>query len=92
MLLAQWLVGERDIFGAPTVRLGQIAAWLVGSLLYQWLSPVGPAWWARIVDHSHPGKGAIGGSLPSFAAAFALSLGLTLVARAADRRHRPSLA
>ena len=92
VLLAQWLVGERDVFGAPSVRLGQIAAWLVGFLLYQWLSPVGPSWWTKLVDHTHPGQGAIGGSLPSFAAAFLLSLLLTLAARATARRHRPSLA
>ncbi len=92
VLLAQWLIGERDVFGAPSLRLGQIAAWLVGFLLYQWLSPVGPAWWTKLVEHSHPGRGAIGGSLPSFAAAFLLSLGLTFAARAAARRHRPSLA
>ena len=92
VLLAQWLLGERDVFGAPSVRAGQIAAWLAGFLLYQWLSPVGPAWWTKIVEHSHPGQGAIGGSLPSFAAAFLLSLLLTLAARATARRHRPSLA
>lgn len=92
VLLAQWLVGERNVFGAPNVRLDQIAAWLVGFLLYQWLSPVGPAWWTKLVEHTHPGQGAIGGSLPSFAAAFLLSLLLTLAARATARRHRPSLA
>jgi putative hydroxymethylpyrimidine transporter CytX len=92
VLLAQWLVGEREVFGAPAVRPGQILAWLVGFLLYQWLSPVGPAWWTRLVDHSHPGQGAIGGSLPSFAAAFLLSVALTLAARATARRDRPSLA
>src|SRR5206468_11914507 len=35
VLLAQWLVGERDVFGAPSVRLGQIAAWIAGFLFYQ---------------------------------------------------------
>ena len=96
VLVADWLVArahydERDVFGAAAVRPGQIGAWLAGFLLYQWLSPVGPAWWARLVDHTHPGQGAIGGSLPSFAAAFVLSLALTLPARA-TRRHRASLA
>jgi NCS1 family nucleobase:cation symporter-1 len=89
VLLAQWLVGVRDPFTAREVRAGQIAAWLVGFGLYQWLSPVGPAWWTRLVDVTHP---SIGGSLPSFTAAFLLSLGLTLPARAAARRHRTSLA
>jgi nucleobase:cation symporter-1, NCS1 family len=95
VLLAQWLVGERDPFGAPEVRPAQIVAWLVGFCTYEWLSPTtGPGlhWWARLVDHTHPGQGAIGGSLPSFAAAFVLSLALTLAGRAAARRDRTSLA
>jgi nucleobase:cation symporter-1, NCS1 family len=89
VLLAQWLVGARDPFTAREVRVGQVAAWLAGFGLYQWLSPVGPSWWTRAVDVTHP---AIGGSLPSFAAAFVLSIALTLPARAAARRHRASLA
>jgi putative hydroxymethylpyrimidine transporter CytX len=92
VLLAQWLAGEREIFAAPAVRVGQIAAWLAGFVVYQWLSPVGPGWWTSLVAHTHPGVGAVGGSLPSFAAAFALSLALTLPGRAAARRHRASLA
>jgi putative hydroxymethylpyrimidine transporter CytX len=89
VLLAQWLVGARDPFAAREVRAGQILAWLAGFGLYQWLSPSGPGWWTRLVDVTHP---AIGGSLPSFAAAFLLSIALTLPARAAARRHRASLA
>ena len=89
VLLAQWLVGARDPFATREVRVGQIVAWLAGFGVYQWLSPSGPAWWTRLVDVTHP---AIGGSLPSFAAAFLLSIALTLPARAAARRHRASLA
>ena len=89
VLLAQWVVGERDPFRAPEFRPGQIVAWLAGFCLYQWLAPVGPSSWTRIVDHTHPGQGAIGGSLPSFALSFVLSLGLTVAARAIARRHRP---
>jgi nucleobase:cation symporter-1, NCS1 family len=92
VLLAQWLLGRRDPFAAPAVRPAQTGAWLAGFCLYQWLSPVGPAWWTRVIEHTHPGLGAIGGSLPSFAAAFLLSVGLTLPARAAARRNRASLA
>jgi putative hydroxymethylpyrimidine transporter CytX len=92
VLLAQWLVGERDAFGAPEIRPAQIVAWLVGFCTYQWLAPIGPTSWLRLVDHTHPGQGAIGGSLPSFAVAFLLSLALTLAGRAASRRHRPSCA
>jgi nucleobase:cation symporter-1, NCS1 family len=90
VLLAQWLAGNRDAFAAPEIRPGQIAAWLAGFCLYQWLAPVGPSSWIRLVDHTHPGQGAIGGSLPSFVLSFALSLALTLASRAIARRHRAS--
>jgi putative hydroxymethylpyrimidine transporter CytX len=76
VLLAQWAAGNRDAFGAGEVRAGQIAAWLAGFCVYQWLSPVGPHWWTSLVSVTHP---AIGGSLPSFAAAFVVSLVLTRV-------------
>ena len=92
VLLAQWVAGERDPFAAPEFRPAQVAAWLAGFCLYQWLAPVGPASWIRLVDHTHPGQGAIGGSLPSFALAFVLSIGLTLAGRATARRDRPSCA
>jgi purine-cytosine permease-like protein len=92
VLLAQWIVGERDPFRAPEFRPGQTAAWLAGFCVYQWLAPVGPSGWIHLVDHTHPGQGAIGGSLPSFALAFVLSLGLTLASRATARRDRPSVA
>src|SRR5438552_1403254 len=92
VLLAQWLAGNRDAFGAPEIRPAQIVAWLAGFCLYQWLAPVGPASWIHLVDHTHPGQGAIGGSLPSFALAFVLSIGLTLASRATARRDRPSVA
>ena len=90
VLLAQWLLRRRD--EVEGVRIGQVAAWLAGFLVYQWLSPVGPSWWTSIVEHTHPGLGAIGGSLPSFAVSFVLSAALTLPARAAARRHRTSCA
>jgi putative hydroxymethylpyrimidine transporter CytX len=89
VLLAQWLAGRRE--STAEVRPGQLGAWLVGFAVYQWLSPVGPSWWTSIVEHTHPGFGAIGGSLPSFGAAFVLSLSLTLPSLAAGRRHRASL-
>src|SRR6185437_2013722 len=90
VLLAQWLAGERDPFGAPRIRPAQIVAWLAGFCLYQWLAPVGPDSWIHLVDHTHPGRGAIGGSLPSFGLSFVLSVALTLAGRARARRDRPS--
>ena len=92
VLLAQWLIGNRDPFAAPEIRLPQIGAWAAGFCLYQWLAPVGPSSWIHLVDRTHPGQGAIGGSLPSFALAFVLSLALTLASRATARRNRPSVA
>jgi nucleobase:cation symporter-1, NCS1 family len=90
VLLAQWLAGNRNALDAPKIRPAQIVAWLAGFCLYQWLAPVGPASWIHLVDHTHPGPGAIGGSLPSFGLAFVLSLALTLAGRATARRDRPS--
>jgi putative hydroxymethylpyrimidine transporter CytX len=87
VLLADWLAArahyrERDVFEAPSVRPGPIAAWLVGFCFYQWLQPVGPGWWTKLVEHAHPGTLAIGASLPSFAAAFLLTIVFGLVPRA----------
>ena len=77
--LADWLASgahytRRRIFDGPAVRAEQVAAWLAGFALYQWLSPVGPGWWTSVVEHAHPEALPFGGaSLPSFAAAFALA-------------------
>src|SRR6266571_4299774 len=85
VLLADWLlVGahypRERIFGAPRVRPSQLVAWAVGFGLYQWLSPVGPRWWTRLVEHTHPASVSFTASLPSFAAAFALAAGAGLIA------------
>jgi len=88
VLLADWLLAgrhyERDhVFRAPELRLEMLLAWLAGFCLYQWLAPVGPAWWTHLVAHTHPHALPWGGaSLPSFAAAFALAA----LARALSRR------
>jgi putative hydroxymethylpyrimidine transporter CytX len=88
VLLADWLLAgrryDRDaVFQAPEVRLEMVAAWLAGFCLYQWLAPVGPAWWTRLAAHAHPHALPWGGaSLPSFAAAFAFAA----LARVLSRR------
>jgi nucleobase:cation symporter-1, NCS1 family len=93
--LADWIVAgchyrRADVFEGPAVRVEMIVAWLVGFCLYQWLSPVGPGWWTRVVAHTHPHALPWGGaSLPSFAVAFALAAVARLVAR---RRRAPILA
>src|SRR5438445_3294706 len=87
VLLADWLVaGARytvpDVFHAPAFRIEQIAAWLVGFGLYQWLSPSGPHWWKTVVNHTHPGHDSLTASLPAFGAAFCLAtLGALLFGR-----------
>jgi purine-cytosine permease-like protein len=85
VLLADWLLSGRryrreDIFGAPDLRVETVAAWLVGFCLYQWLYPDGPSWWTHLVAHTDPHSLPWGGaSIPSFAAAFALTVIARLV-------------
>ena len=96
VLLADWVLAGRhydhaDVFRAREVRGEMIAAWLVGFCLYQWLSPVGPGWWTRLVAHADPHASPWGGaSLPSFAAAFVLAVLVRALIR--DRAPRESLA
>jgi NCS1 family nucleobase:cation symporter-1 len=88
VLLGDWLLSGRHydgarIFAGPELRLELVAAWLAGFCLYQWLYPDGPGWWTRVVAHTHPHALPWGGaSLPSFTAAFLL----TVAARALVRR------
>ena len=93
VLLADWLLAgrgysPRDIFEGPAIRPELVIAWIVGFVLYQWLQPVGPSWWIDLVGHLNPATVAIGASLPSFAASFAL----TLVAGTLARRLAPARA
>jgi NCS1 family nucleobase:cation symporter-1 len=97
VLVADWLLArfhyaEADFFAGPGWKPAGLVAWVVGFCLYQWLSPVGPAFWTRLVDRTHPGYVTFTASLPSFAAAFLLMLALTLASRAVARRDRASLA
>jgi nucleobase:cation symporter-1, NCS1 family len=78
VLLADWLAAgarysTRDVFGSPALRAEQLAAWLAGFCLYQWLAPVGPHWWTSLVAHTHPGNVSFTASLPAFGASFALA-------------------
>jgi purine-cytosine permease-like protein len=91
VLLADWLVagaayGSREIFGAPALRPGLVAAWLAGFALYQWLLPQGPAWWVDLVQRLHPPAVGIGATLPSFGLAFVAAGAIALV----TRRARPA--
>jgi putative hydroxymethylpyrimidine transporter CytX len=97
VLVADWLssgahyTSER-VFSDTEWRPAALVAWLVGFGLYQWLSPVGPAWWTRLVAHTHPQTVSFTASLPSFAAAFVLTLLLRWGPVLVARRHRTSLA
>ncbi len=84
VLLADWLrSGARytrmQIFDAPAWRAEMLLAWIVGFALYHWLHepPLGPSWWVDIVEETGQPNLGIGASLPSFAASFALALGLS---------------
>ncbi len=93
VLLADWLLAGRaydadDVFGAPAWRPGLIAAWVVGFVTYQWLSPTGPTWWVTQVQRLDPPSWGVGATLPSFVAAFLVGL----VAAAASRRRSTLLA
>jgi len=98
VLLADWLLSGRHydraaIFSAPDVRPELVLAWVAGFCLYQWLAPVGPAWWTRLVAHTDPHALPWGGaSLPSFAAAFGLAALAHSILGAVDRTARQSRA
>jgi putative hydroxymethylpyrimidine transporter CytX len=97
VLVADWLVkrahySPADVFNDREWRMAPLAAWLVGFVLYQWLSPVGPHWWTSLVAHTHPQSVSFTASLPSFAAAFALTLLLETFPVRVARRRRTSLA
>jgi putative hydroxymethylpyrimidine transporter CytX len=92
VLLADWLLSgvhyrERDFFSGPAVRPLQLAAWVLGFVLYQWLSPQGPNWWIDAVAHLHPGHATWTASLPSFAAAFVLATVAGLLLPREDAEH-----
>jgi NCS1 family nucleobase:cation symporter-1 len=102
VLLADWVLAgtrysEHDFFSGPAVRVEQLAAWVVGFGLYQWLSPQGPSWWTDLFAGTDPGHATWTASLPSFAAAFVLATvaGLLLPREnraGASRRSREPLA
>ncbi|HUH14417.1 MAG TPA: cytosine permease [Gaiellaceae bacterium] len=84
VLLADWLAAgaryrESDVFAAPGVRWGMIAAWIAGFGLYQWLHPVGPSWWVDALGE--PPDLGIGATLPSFVVSFALGLAVATLGK-----------
>ncbi len=91
VVLADWLRSARSyteerIFSGPAWQPAAIVSWLAGFSFYQWLAPVGPSWWTRVVAHAHPHALPWGGaSIPSFAAAFVLTFALGAVFRVGAR-------
>ena len=88
VLLADWVVAGRhyspdDVFGSPPWRVGLIAAWVAGFVLYQWLFPTGPGWWTDAVDRLHPPDWGIGATVPSFVVSFGLALVVAVLTRRA---------
>ena len=91
VLLADWLLAGRrytreDVFGAPAWRPGAITAWVVGFVLYQWLSPTGPGWWVEQVERLDPPGWGIGATVPSFLVSFGLGFAAAALGRRADPR------
>lgn len=92
---------EAELFGAGTgagaargFRPTAFAGWLAGFVVYQWAVPTGPAAWQHTVERTLHGwlhlpvplaGSAAGASVPSFAAAFVVYLGL----EASGRARRP---
>ena len=95
VLLADWLAAGRryssaEIFEGPAWRPGLIAAWLAGFALYQWLFPTGPSWWTDLVAKLSPPDWAIGATVPSFLAAFAVASIVAVVSRRLTTRAAPA--
>jgi putative hydroxymethylpyrimidine transporter CytX len=91
VLLADWLVAgaayrRADVFDAPALRPGLVAAWLAGFAVYQWLHPQGPSWWVDLVERVGTPELGVGSTLPSFALAFVAAGAVAL----RGRRVRPA--
>jgi nucleobase:cation symporter-1, NCS1 family len=91
--LGDWIAagmryGAADFFEGPSIRVGPIAGWAVGFAVYHALHdpPLGPGWWADLVERVDPVTFGYGASLPSFAVA----LGLGAAASYLARRGRPA--
>ena len=99
VLVADWLLrgahySPEDVFGAPALRPGPIAAWIVGFLVYEWLNqPADLGFWTRWLGHLPTPSYAVGASLPSFVVAFLLTAAAVRLgsARAAARARREPL-
>ena len=100
VLVAHWLLaGARytraDVFDAPAVRPGSIAAWAAGFVVYEWLyQPTDLGFWSDWISHLPTPSYQIGASVPGFVAAFLLTAVAVKLgsARAAARARREPIA
>jgi putative hydroxymethylpyrimidine transporter CytX len=89
---------ESDLFDGdgrtPSIRAGALVPWMIGFLVYQWSVPAALGWWTGWMHALFHGflhlpfplwSSAAGGSIPSFAVAFLL----TLLILGPSRRWRP---
>jgi nucleobase:cation symporter-1, NCS1 family len=100
VLVADWLLAgthytRPHIFEGPAFRPANIAAWVAGFVVYEWLyQPTDLGFWSRWVGHLPTPSYQIGASVPSFAVAFlltaaAVTLGSSRAAARARREPRP---
>jgi putative hydroxymethylpyrimidine transporter CytX len=92
VLLVDWLASGRrydnpQAFGSGGVRVGPVLAWVGGFVVYQWLSPTGPAWWVDQVGRLDPPAWSIGATIPSFVASFALAVVAATVSAGRETGH-----
>jgi len=79
VLVADWLLKgahytRADVFDAPALRPGTIAAWLIGFGAYEWLAqPADLGFWTRLLGHLPTPSYQFGASIPSFLVAFLLT-------------------
>jgi nucleobase:cation symporter-1, NCS1 family len=100
VLVADWLLAgahytRRHVFEGPALRPANIAAWLVGFAVYEWLyQPTDLGFWSRWVGNLPAPSYQIGASVPSFAVAFLLTAAAVTLgsSRAAARARREPLA
>src|SRR5947208_2472467 len=99
VLVADWLLAgahytRRHAFEGPAFRPANIVAWIAGFVVYEWLyQPADLGFWSRWVSHLPTPSYQIGASVPSFAAAFLLTVAAVALgsSRAAARARREPL-
>jgi nucleobase:cation symporter-1, NCS1 family len=99
VLVADWLLKgahytRADVFDAPAIRPGAIAAWLIGFAAYEWLAqPADLGFWTRWLGHLPTPSYQFGASIPSFLVAFLLTAAAVKLrsarAQAAGPRREP---